>query len=54
MLPSAVLVVVPVSAHVDHDKHYADEDNNNTNQIEGFNLRIKRAEKGTHHRMAGI
>jgi transposase-like protein len=38
---------------VDHDKHYADEDNNNTNQVEGFNLRIKRAEKGTHHRMAG-
>ena len=38
---------------VDHDKHYQDEDGNNTNLAEGFHLRIKRAEKGTHHRMAG-
>lgn len=39
---------------VDHDKHFQDEQGNNTNLAESFHLRIKRSEKGTHHRMTGL
>jgi len=40
---------------VDHEHQYRadDEEGTNTNQIESFFSRIKRAEKGTHHHMAG-
>jgi hypothetical protein len=38
---------------VDHGEGNRDEDGTHTNNAESFFARVKRSEKGTHHKMAG-